>query len=304
MDIANGVWPVMITPFTEDNQIDYDAVLQIIDWYDMKGVSGIFAVCQSSEMFFLSADERLALTKFIVDHAPKHLGVIASGHVSDSIEQQIQEANAALDTGIQAYVFVSNRFAHEEENEDAVKRNIERLLSGIDSDTFGIYECPYPYKRLISPELLKWCAKTGKFSFLKDTSCNLEQMQAKQEAVAGTNMKLFNANAATLLESLKFGYSGYSGVMANFHPQLYQWLCENYEAEPEKAQTVQALLGSASIIECQGYPLNAKYHMQLEGVQMSLLSRVMNIELLTQSRRMEIEQFRKTVETCAKCLQL
>ena len=25
--IASGVWPVMITPFTEDNRIDYDAVL-------------------------------------------------------------------------------------------------------------------------------------------------------------------------------------------------------------------------------------------------------------------------------------
>ena len=35
--IAGGVWPVMITPFTEDNRIDYDAVLRIIEWYDKNG---------------------------------------------------------------------------------------------------------------------------------------------------------------------------------------------------------------------------------------------------------------------------
>ena len=29
-EIASGVWPVMITPFTADNKVDYDAVLRII----------------------------------------------------------------------------------------------------------------------------------------------------------------------------------------------------------------------------------------------------------------------------------
>ena len=32
---------------------------------------------------------------------------------------------------------------------------------------------------------------------------------------------LFNANAQTLLPSLELGAAGFSGVMANFHPDLY-----------------------------------------------------------------------------------
>ena len=47
-EIASGVWPVMITPFTADNKVDYDAVLRIIQWYERMNVTGIFAVCQSS----------------------------------------------------------------------------------------------------------------------------------------------------------------------------------------------------------------------------------------------------------------
>ncbi len=294
--IANGVWPTMITPYTEDNKIDYDAVLRIIQWYDEQGVTGIFAVCQSSEMFFLDREERLNLAKFVVDHTPKHIDVIASGHVAASREDQIEEAKAIIDTGVSSYVFISNQFAKPEEGDDVVCGNIEYLIDRIPDATFGIYECPYPYKRLVTPENLKWCADTGRFKFLKDTCCNVDQLQEKVNAVKGTDLKIFNANSATLLESLKMGCAGFSGVMANFHSDLYAWLCANYEKEPEKAQLVQDFLGFASVIECQCYPVNAKYHMNLEGVKMGISSRSRDQAELTQSRRMEVEELHRLTQ--------
>ena len=70
----------MITPFTEDNKIDYTAVQGIIDWYADHQVTGIFAVCQSSEMFFLSKEERYELAKYVIDHGhEKGMGVVVSG---------------------------------------------------------------------------------------------------------------------------------------------------------------------------------------------------------------------------------
>jgi 4-hydroxy-tetrahydrodipicolinate synthase len=55
------------------------------------------------------------------------------------------------------------------------------------------------------------------------------------------------------------------------------------------------MLGFASLAECQHYPVNAKYHMQLEGADIGLFSRVQDHSVLTQSRRMEIEQLRSSV---------
>lgn len=288
--IENGVWPTMITPYTEDNKIDYDAVLRIIEWYDKQGVTGIFAVCQSSEMFFLNKEERLELAKFVVENTPGHIGVIASGHVAQSVQDQIEEAKAIIDAGVQAYVFISNQFAKPDESDDVVRKNIEYLIDKIPGDAFGIYECPYPYKRLLTPENLKWCADTKKFSFLKDTCCSIEQLMAKTDAVRGTNLKIFNANSATLLESLKMGCAGFSGVMANFHSELYAWLCQNFDKQPKKAELIQAFIGAASVIECQCYPVNAKYHMNLEGVKMTLNCRNKDKAELTPSRMLEVEQ--------------
>lgn len=288
--IGNGVWPTMVTPFTEDDKIDFDGVGKIIKWYLKNGVDGIFAVCQSSEMFFLSLEERAQLARFVKEKAGDGIPVIASGHVSDSFEDQVEEIKRIWDTGVDAFVLVSNRLAAMDESDEIWKKKAEKLLNKLPDITFGIYECPYPYKRLISPELLKWCESTGRFLFLKDTCCDVGQIKAKLDAVQNGKIKIFNANSATLLETLILGAAGFSGVMANFHPDLYVWLCHNWYKDMEKAQRVQNFLGFASLAERQLYPVNAKYHMQLEGLDILVGSRVKDCKELSQADIMVIEQ--------------
>lgn len=291
--IPNGVYPTMVTPYTADNKVDYNAVEQIINWYSERGVDGIFAICQSSEIFFLSFEERYELLKFIIEHTPKNISIVASGHTADDIPTQLDEAKRFIDLGIDGYVFISNRLAKQDESDDVFLKNIDIFMNEIQDTSFGVYECPYPYKRLLTPETLGKLAKTGRFTFLKDTCCNLDQIKAKLDAVEGTGLKIYNANSATLLESLKMGCAGFSGVMANFHPELYSWLCKNFEKEPEKAQLVQDIVGFFSVAERQVYPVNAKYYMTLDGLDMGYTSRARSIEDFTPGCHMEIEEMHR-----------
>ena len=289
--IADGVWPTMITPFNEDGGIDYATLRRLVDWYIERGVSGLFAVCQSSEMFFLSLKERLALARACVEYAGGRVPVIASGHVAETVDDQIEEARMMADTGVQAVVLISNRFARHDESDDIFKRNLERFLKGMADDILlGFYECPAPYKRLISPLLMKFGVETGRFGFLKDTSCRIGDIKAKLEIARGSNFKLFNANAATLLESMKIGCAGYSGVMTNFHADLYSWLCANWKSEPALAAELQEFLGLASVIESQFYPVNAMYAQTLENVPFKLVSRRADASRFNESMRKEVEQ--------------
>ena len=32
-EFPNGVYPVMLTPFTENNEVDYEALGKLVDWY-------------------------------------------------------------------------------------------------------------------------------------------------------------------------------------------------------------------------------------------------------------------------------
>ena len=65
--IHDGVWPVMITPWTENNTPDFKAIEALTNWYVEKGCDGIFAVCQSSEMHFLSAQEKLDIARCVTE---------------------------------------------------------------------------------------------------------------------------------------------------------------------------------------------------------------------------------------------
>ena len=196
-NINNGVYPTMVTPFTDDNKIDYNGVKAIIDWYAEKGCDGIFAICQSSEIFFLSFEERLELLRFVMANKPEGMSIVASGHTSDDLDVQIAEAKAFIETGIDAYVFISNRFAKADESDDVLFERMEYVANALPEVAFGVYECPYPYKRELTPELLKKMAKSGKYTFIKDTCCNLNKIQAKLDAVKGSTIKLYNANAQT-----------------------------------------------------------------------------------------------------------
>ena len=40
-NIPDGVYPTMVTPFTEDNKVDYNGVLELLNWYSEKGVDGL-----------------------------------------------------------------------------------------------------------------------------------------------------------------------------------------------------------------------------------------------------------------------
>lgn len=302
--INYGVYPTMLTPFTKDNKIDYDGVLSLLDWYKKKGVDGIFAICQSSEIFYLSFEERLELLKFIMANKPDGMSIVASGHTADDLEVQIKEATAFIETGIDAYVFISNRFAKADESDDVLIANMKKVADALPEISLGVYECPYPYKRLLSPYVLKKMAESGRYAFIKDTSCNLQQIGKKLDAVKGSSIKIFNANAATLLQSLKMGCGGYSGVMANFHPDLYSRLIAALKSgNDELAEKLQNIVGFFSVAECQCYPVNAKYYLSLDGVNIGINTRTRNPDELTQSRKLEIDQmFKLTKEIEEKLL--
>lgn len=284
------LWPVMISPFTVEGKIDFDALAKLIRWYEERGANGLFAACQSSEIFFLSLEEREELVRFVCKHA--HIPVIASGHVSDSIEGQIEELLRMHAAGAQALILITNRLAGPDDPPEVFMHNLHTILGALPPEVpLGFYECPYPYKRLLSLDELKWCADSGRFHFMKDTCCNIDVIRQRIKVIEGSKLKLFNANTTTLLDSLKAGAAGFSGVMMNFHPELYAWLMRSWRTQPERAQTVQDFLTVFSLIELQVYPINAKYHLQaIEGVLNSTFTRTKPDSLLSATGKEEIWQ--------------
>ena len=302
MEYRFGAYPTMITPYKADGSVDYEMAEKYVEWYFNKGCAGIFAICQSSEIIYLSVEERVELNRRVYKKAQelklksgKEFTVVSSGHVADSIEDQADELNKVYESGTDALILITNRLDLNNEGDDVWIENAKKLLALLPKDAnLGLYECPLPYKRLVTPKILKWCIETGRFYYMKDTCCDAKMIKERLDIIKGTNFNLLNANCQTLLQSLKDGGAGYCGIMANFHPELYAWLCENYEKEPEKAEKIQSLLGTVGFTE-QGlpYPLTAKYHMCLEGLETNPIARNRKTEELTDYVKDCVSQMRE-----------
>ena len=256
---AFGAYPTMVTPYDENGNVDYAAAEAMVEWYWNMGCDGIFASCQSSEIQCLSEDDRVKLADCVkkkadalaaADPSRAPMLIVASGHVSDDFDDQARELNRIAGTGVDAVILITNRMDIENTGDDAWIRDAERLIQTIPEHVMlGLYECPRPYKRLLTPKMLEWCLSTGRFRYIKDTCCDEAEIERRLAILNGTPLRLFNANAQTLLESLKAGGAGYCGVMCNFHPELYVWLTHHFKDQPETAETVCAFLSIAAFTE-------------------------------------------------------
>lgn len=271
--IRQGIYPTMITTFTADNQIDYAGLEALLHYYAACRCDGIFALCLSSEIFHLSDREMRQMMRFISEHRPQGMSLIASAHTSADVETGVRQLSDMLENGADEPVVILNRLAMADEPEDVVRQNAERLFQAMPDVTFGIYECPYPYKRLASDELLQWFAGTGRIGFLKDTCCDAQRIRRRLKITEGTGMQLFNANTATLLQSMRDGGCGFSGVMANFHADLYAALYRYHLNKDERADRLQAFLTLASLMETQLYPVCCKEHLKYLGIPATLTTR-------------------------------
>lgn len=260
-----GIIPVMLTQFTEDNRIDYPGLENLIDWYIDNGADALFAACQSSEMQYLSLEERVALAKFVVGYTKQRVPVIASGHIADDLTTQIAELLAMAQTGVDALVLVTNHLDPENQGTSVFKHNLDAIMEALPPTmALGLYECPAPYRRLLTDEELLYCANSGRFVVLKDVSCDLPTVVRRISLVKDTPIAIINANAAIAWEAMQAGSKGFCGVFTNFHPDLYHWLYHHGEQHQGTANQLSHFLSLSAVSETIGYPKNAKiFHQRL-----------------------------------------
>jgi 4-hydroxy-tetrahydrodipicolinate synthase len=274
--LPEGLWPVMLTPFKLNGSIDYYSIDALIEFYLDHGASGLFANCLSSEMYHLTPKERIDLVKYVAKKVKGRVPVVASGTFGMNLTSHIKTIKILYNLDVQAVVLVVSQIARVSENEEILKIKLDRILEGTGSIPLGLYECPEPYKRLLSPEMLGYLAKTNRFLYFKDTSCDSEEIKERLYRLKNSSIGLFNANTPTALQSLRDGARGLSTVAANFYPELYTLLCNMGRSPALKmeADLLQHYLTLMDAITRIKYPLSAKIFLSKRGLRIYPYTRV------------------------------
>ncbi|WP_018616968.1 dihydrodipicolinate synthase family protein [Segetibacter koreensis] len=263
--------PVMLTPFKVSGEVDYDCLTQLTEYYLKSGAQGLFANCLSSEMYELTEVERLQVVKHVVKVANGSVPVVATGTFEGSINEQAEFIKRMNDVGTQAVIIITGLMATQHEGEDVFNQRVFQLLNLTANIPVGLYECPVPYKRLLSPDQLKLFIDTGRVKYLKDTCLDLSQVKAKIRAGFGHDFGLYDAYMVNAVESLKAGAAGLSCIQGNYFPELISWLCKNYdndELDTEVDKVMDFFVGNMDIMH-NVYPISAKYCLQKQVINIS-----------------------------------
>lgn len=264
----------MLTAFDDDGGLDLDGVDALTDFYLNQGSSGLFAVCQSSEMYDLTDEERLQLAQRVVERTAGRVPVVAVGTFGGPIAWQAQFVRRMADTGVDGVVILPNQLVGAESDEIPLQAALEQLLEATGQIELGLYECPKPYHRNLSPALLGWAANTGRFVYMKDTDRAPDRIHPKVQATKDTELRMFNAATISALPSLQMGVAGLSPVAANCYPELFAWLCAHHADEPEKAERLQHRLAALDAAVKLKYPQSAKRHLHRRGLPITDRCRV------------------------------
>ena len=280
--------PVMITPFNLKAKVDLDAVSRLVDFYLAAGVKGLFANCLSSEMYSITEDERLELTRHIVKYVDGRVPIVATGSFGLSIEDKAEFTKKIYDTGVNAVILITGHYANVDDSDEILLRNFERMLKYTPGIPLGTYECPAPYKRILSAEVFKTLVATDRFVYHKDTSIALDQVRAKLEVLKGdSGLEFYDAHTPNAMYSLQMGAKGMSSISGNFYPEILVWMCDN-ATNPDKQKEVEWLQSELSKVDPLihiAYPMSAKYFLRKRGLPTRTISRAHALELTPEQKQ-------------------
>ncbi|MGV3706427.1 MAG: dihydrodipicolinate synthase family protein [Arcticibacter sp.] len=270
-----GFIPVMLTPFKDNGEIDYSTLTRLTEVYLEAGAAGLFANCLSSEMFELSDTERIDAIKHIIKTVNGAVPVIATGTFGGPIAKQADFVKRVNDTGTEAVIVITSLLAEESDSEEYFNSQVFDLIDQTPGVPLGFYECPVPYKRLLSAEQLKGFVDTKRVIYHKDTCLDIDQVRAKLKATEGAKFGLYDAYMVHAVESLKAGSSGLSCIQGNYFPELIVWLCDNYNnaALAGEVEKVQQFLNDNMDVMHNVYPIVSKYFLQKRGLNISTFTR-------------------------------
>ncbi len=265
----------MLTPFLDSGEVDFEGLKALTELYLEAGAAGLFANCLSSEMYELSEEERLAVTRTVVEQAAGRVPVVATGTFGGPVAEQAQFVKRIYNTGVQAVIVISGLLADEDETDETFIQRSKELISLTGDIPLGFYECPVPYKRLINSDVLAQLIPSNRVVYHKDTCLDLDEVIRRIKVGEGYRFGLYDAYMVNAVASLRAGAAGLSCIQGNIYPELIVWICENYNNadRQEDVRTLQQFFIDSMDIVHSAYPTIAKYCLQKRGFPISMYTR-------------------------------
>jgi 4-hydroxy-tetrahydrodipicolinate synthase len=244
-----GIVPALVTPFREDERIDYNAWQSIIDHLIGAGVNGLFVGGSTGEFASLEFDERHVTMRFcrqaIGGRVPLYANV---GCITT--RDTLLLARQAEEIGVDVVVVITPYYL--KPSQDELADHYTEVCQAVRLPVMA-YNFPQHGGVEIAPETLaRVAARCENLVGVKDSSGRFETAMAFRNCVPDRDLAVFVGPEKLILPTLEQGCAGTVTGGANIAPELfvrlYRAFCEGNRAEAARLQALADELDEMNIL--------------------------------------------------------
>ena len=211
-----GIWPALVTPLTEDDDIDVAATRQLLDYLIDAGVHGFYVCGGTGEGVLLSVEERKLMAETVIDHVNGKLPVIM--HVGDIATANAMDLAAHAERAGADAVAAVPPFYYRPDFQ-AIKEHYAMIADASDLPLY-LYYIPSTTGITLSAEQMWELCQMPKVAGFKYSDFDLYKLE-QILGMGGGTLNVFSGPDQLFFPCQAVGVDGAVGSTYNILPRLF-----------------------------------------------------------------------------------
>ena len=207
----------MITPFKENDEVDYEKHAKNVEKWNEYDLAGYLVLGSNSETAFLTEEEKLKLVELTVKHSGEgKLTMVGSG--MESTSETIELTNKCADLGADCALLLTPNYYGAKMNDEALINYFTEVADNVKIPIL-IYNVTKFTHVNISPKAVGVLAKHPNIIGMKDSSGSIPQLVQFKSAIGNEDFNLMVGTASAWFPALTLGVEGAVMALVNCCPQ-------------------------------------------------------------------------------------
>ncbi|MBS1729311.1 MAG: 4-hydroxy-tetrahydrodipicolinate synthase [Bacteroidetes bacterium] len=264
-----GTGVALITPFKENEEIDFEALSKIIDHVILGGVNYVVVLGTTGETPTLSRSEKMELIRFTYDQVKERVPVIVGigGNNTASVLNDLKEFPLEQATAILSAVPYYNK-----PSQDGLFLHYKKLAENAPKPIV-LYNVPGRTGRnLFAETTLKLALEVGNIAGIKEASGDFNQCMQILKDKPGF-FTVVSGDDALALPQMACGMQGVISVAANMFPEDFSGMIRNcLKNDYEAAKKLNdRLIPAYDLMFAENNPAGVKAFMSEKGLCKNIL---------------------------------
>ena len=263
MPIFKGAGVAIVTPFTQDDKVNFEELGKMIDFQIAVGTDAIIICGTTGESSTLTHEEHDECIKFAVEHTAGRVPVIA-GTGSNSTAEAIRLSTHAQNNGADALLLVTPYY--NKATQKGLIQHYTAIANSVDLPII-LYNVPSRTGVNILPQTAVTLAKNVKnIVAVKEASGNISQV-AELAALADGCIDIYSGNDDQVVPLLSLGGVGVISVLSNVMPKLTHDMVMSYlNGDVKLSRQLQlSVMNLNKALFCEVNPIPVKEALNMMG---------------------------------------